>query len=142
MRNATKGEERFRTHDVVQAERLARGLHHWLSRPDLTGSEQLVLVRVEVEPGNGHPFHRHPTMEEIIYVISGRAEQWLEAQHRGLGPGEAAFIPQDVVHATYNAADEPLVFLAILSPARALDETGMIDVSAEEPWRSLKPPAD
>jgi hypothetical protein len=35
-------------------------------------------------------------------------------------------------------ADQPLVFLAILSPARELDAAETIDVSAEEPWRSLK----
>lgn len=129
---------RFLTKDVVESEQLPRGLHHWLSRPDLTGSENFVMVRVEVRPGNGHPFHRHPTMEEIIYVISGQAEQWLEEESRILGPGEAIFIPRDVVHATFNALDEPLVFLAILSPAQELDETAMIDVSTEEPWRSLR----
>lgn len=128
----------FRTKDAVPGEQLARGLHHWLSRPDLTGSEQLILVRVEVEPGNGHPFHRHPGMEEIIYVLSGKAEQWLEEEQRVLGPGEAVFVPRDVVHATHNAGNEPLVFLAILSPARELEETGMVDVSTEEPWRSLR----
>jgi quercetin dioxygenase-like cupin family protein len=132
---------RFLTRDAVPGEQLERGFHSWISRPELTGTEQIVLVRVEVEPGNGHPFHRHPTMEEIIYVISGRAGQWLEREHRFLGAGEAVFIPEDVVHSTYNAADEPLVFLAILSPARELDDSGMIDVSAEEPWRSLAPPA-
>jgi quercetin dioxygenase-like cupin family protein len=133
-------EERyFRTKDVVAGERLARGLHHWLSRPDLTGTEQLNLVRVEVEPGNGHPFHHHPTMEEIIYVISGRAEQWLEQEQRVLGAGEAVFIPPGMVHATFNASGEPLVFLAILSPARELDGSGMVDVSTDEPWRSLRP---
>ncbi len=131
---------RFLTKDVVESEQLARGLHYWLSRPDLTGSENFVMVRVEVEPGNGHPFHRHPTMEEIIYVLSGQAEQWLEEESRMLGPNEAVFIPRDVVHATYNVGDEPLVFLAILSPAQELDESAMIDVSTEEPWRSLDAP--
>jgi quercetin dioxygenase-like cupin family protein len=143
MRDATKeeGKGSFRTREVVESERLAHGLHHWVSRRDLTGSEQLILVRVEMEPGKAHAFHRHPTMEEIIYVISGEAEQWVHTEHRVLGPGEAAFIPQDVVHGTYNAADEPLVFLAILSPARELDATATVDVSADEPWRSLRAPA-
>jgi quercetin dioxygenase-like cupin family protein len=36
---------------------------------------------------------------------------------RPLGPGESAHFPRDVVHGTYNAGDETLVFLAILSPA-------------------------
>ena len=129
--------KKFLTGEAVKSENLDRGLHHWLSTPELTGSEQFITVRVEVEAGNGHPFHRHPDMEEIIYILSGRAEQWLEEEKKILQPGEAVFIPEDVVHATYNAGEESLVFLAILSPARDLDDT-MVDVSGEEPWRNLR----
>lgn len=128
---------KFLTQDAVVSEKLDRGLHHWLSTPDLTGSEQFISVRVEVEAGNGHPFHRHPDMEEIIYVLSGRAEQWLKDEKRILEKGEAVFIPENVVHATYNAGNEPLVFLAVLSPAKDLEGT-MIDVSDEEPWCDLR----
>lgn len=136
------GPIRFLTHDAIEREQLPRGLHDWLSRPELTGSEQLIVVRVHVEPGNGHPFHRHPTMDELIYVLSGQAEQWLERDVRTLEAGEAVFVPKDVVHATYNGGDDTLSFLAILSPAGDLEGSGMIDVSDEEPWRSLKAPLD
>lgn len=135
-------ELRFVTNDLAVQEQLPRGLHFWLSRPDITGSKNLVCVRVEVEPGNGHAFHRHPKMEEFIYVISGQAEQWIEDECRVLGPGELAFIPKDVVHATYNTGTDKLVFLAVLSPAAEPGDTepDMVDVSTEEPWRSLKAP--
>lgn len=127
----------FLTKDAIVSEKLDRGLHHWLSTPDLTASDQFISVRVEVEVGNGHPFHRHPDMEEIIYILSGSAEQWLEDEKRILKKDEAVFIPEDVVHATYNAGDEPLIFLAILSPAKDLEGT-MVDVSDEEPWCNLR----
>lgn len=134
---------RFLTHDAVEAEELPRGLHTWLSRRDLTGAENLLAVHVEVGPGNGHPFHCHPSMEEIIYILGGEAEQWIEEERRTLGAGEMVFIPKGVVHATYNAGAAPLTFLAVLSPAGDLDdESGMRDVSHEEPWRSLRPPLD
>ncbi len=129
--------KKFLTKDAVPSEKLERGLHHWLSTPEVTDSEQFISVRVEVEAGNGHPFHRHPDMEEIIYVLSGKAEQWLEDEKRILGKDEAVFIPEDVVHATYNAGNEPLIFLAILSPAKDL-EGSMVDVTDEEPWSNLK----
>lgn len=129
--------KKFLTKNAITSEKLDRGLHHWLSTPDLTASDQFISVRVEVEAGNGHPFHRHPDMEEIIYVLSGSAEQWLEDEKRILTKDEAVFIPEDVVHATYNAGNETLVFLAILSPAKDLEDT-MIDVSDEEPWCNLR----
>ena len=42
------------------------------------------------------------------------------------------------MHGTYNAGDDTLVFLAILSPA-VFEGPALIDVSTEEPWASLRP---
>lgn len=131
---------RFVTAADMEVETLPWGPHEWLCRPGLTDAKDLLLVRVRMPPGTGHAFHRHPAMEEIIYVISGRAEQWVDRVSRALGPGEVAHIPRDVVHGTYNASDEPLVFLAILSPAR-FEGPALVDVSLEEPWASLRPAA-
>ena len=79
-------------------------------------------------------------MEEIIYVVSGTAEQWVDRDSRTLGPGDIAHIPMDVVHGTYNTGTETLVFLAVLSPP-ASEGPSMIDVSMQEPWHSLGPGA-
>lgn len=128
---------RFVTAGEMEVEELPWGPHEWLSRPGLTEADELLLVRVRMPPGKAHAFHRHPRMEEIIYVISGRAEQWVDGEPRTLGPGDVAHIPVDVVHGTYNAGDETLVFLAILAPANA-EGPDLIDVSGEEPWRSLR----
>ena len=115
------------------------GPHEWLSRSGITDPDQLLLVRVRMPPGRAHQFHRHPAMEEIIYVIEGTAEQWVDRDRRLLGPGESAHIPCDVVHGTYNAGSVVLVFLAILSPAGA-PGPALIDVHGEEPWRTLRAP--
>jgi len=131
------GPLRFVTSAEMSVEQLPWGQHEWLSRPDLTAARDLQLVRVRMPPGLGHAFHRHPSMEEIIYVISGRAEQWVETTSRLLGPGETAHIPKNLVHATYNAGEETLVFLAILSPA-TFDGPALVDMSAEEPWASMR----
>ncbi|MBL9142907.1 MAG: cupin domain-containing protein [Verrucomicrobiaceae bacterium] len=112
-------------------------LEEWLCRGDIVNNEHLMLVRANMEPGRDHPFHCHPTREEIIYIISGKAEQWVGQEKRILGPGDVAFIPMGEVHGTYNPFDEKLVFLAILSPAKA-DEPGIVDMSQEEPWKSLR----
>jgi quercetin dioxygenase-like cupin family protein len=129
----------FITGAEAQVEPSPWGPHEWLSRPGLTGAEQLLMVRVLMPPGRAHQFHRHPTMEEIIYVVSGTAEQWVDRENRLLGPGDIAHIPTDVVHGTYNAGSDTLVFLAILSPARFAGPA-LIDVHLDEPWRSLRTP--
>jgi len=130
---------RFVTSADQQVEPSPWGPHEWLSRPGLTAAEELLLVRVRMPPGRAHQFHRHPAMEEIIYVLSGSAEQWVARERRVLGPGDSAHIPRDVVHGTYNAGSDPLVFLAILSPA-TFAGPALVEVHTEEPWRSLKPP--
>lgn len=130
---------RFITSTELQIEPSPWGPHEWISRPDLTAAEQLLMVRVMMPPRRAHQFHRHPAMDEIIYVVSGTAEQWVDRESRLLGPGDAAHIPANVVHGTYNAGDETLVFLAILSPAR-FEGPALVDVHLEEPWRTLKTP--
>ncbi len=96
------------------------------------------MVRANMEAGDSHPFHTHPTREEIIYILSGRAEQWIGKEHRILNPGEMVLIPKGEVHGTFNPFRERLVFLAILSPANA-PEPGIVDVSTQEPWASIRP---
>ncbi|HMJ88976.1 MAG TPA: cupin domain-containing protein [Candidatus Acidoferrum sp.] len=112
-------------------------LEEWLCRSDVVNNEHLMLVRANMEPFRSHPFHTHPTREELIYIISGRAEQWIGKDYRVLGPGEMVFIPKGEVHGTYNPFNERLVFLAILSPANA-PEPGIVDVSTQEPWASMR----
>jgi quercetin dioxygenase-like cupin family protein len=128
---------RFVTTENMIVEELPWGPHDWLVRPDIVEAEKLLLVRVHMPPGKGHAFHRHPAMEEIIYVLEGTAEQWVDREKRILGPGGTAHIPQDMVHGTYNAGPTTLRFLAILSPAK-FDGPALIDMSQEEPWKSLR----
>ena len=112
-------------------------IEEWLSRSDIIDNKQLLLVRANMDPRRSHPFHTHPTREELIYIISGKAEQWVGKEHRILSPGEMAFIPQGEVHGTFNPFDEKLVFLAILAPSNA-PEPGIVDVSTQEPWASIR----
>jgi quercetin dioxygenase-like cupin family protein len=128
----------FVTSAEAQVEVMPWGRHEWFSRAGLTGAEQLQVVRVTMPPGKAHAFHRHPGFEEVLYVLSGRAEQWVGREKRVLAAGELAFVPTNEVHGTYNVFDEPLVFLAVLSPA-VFEGPALVDVSQEEPWRSLAP---
>lgn len=129
---------RFVTSREAVVEELPWGPHEWLARAGLTEARLLQLVRVTMPPGKAHRFHRHPAMEELVYVLSGRVEQWVGRESRVLGPGELAHVPMNEVHGSYNVFPTPLVFLAILSPA-VFEGPALVDVSDDEPWRSLKP---
>ena|ERR1041385_6141065 len=109
----------------------------WLCRGDVVANKELLLVRVTIDPKRCHAFHTHPNREELLYVLSGRAEQWVGQEHRIIGPGEVAFVPKGEVHGTYNVFDDSLVFLAILAPSDASDPA-LVDVSKQDPWAGLR----
>lgn len=134
---ATIDARRFVTAPEAVTEETPFTLNAWMSRPDVVPCKDLLLVRATMPPGCCHPFHHHPTREEIIYVVSGQAEQWCGQEHRILKPGEMVLVPKGEVHGTYNPFREPVVFLAILAPAQAVPPD-VVDVSSQAPWNSLR----
>ncbi len=127
---------RFVAASEAEVEHLEGKTHHWYFKDGLGDSESLVFVRARVTPGAGHPFHTHPEMDEIIYVLEGSMTQWLEREKKELKPGDSIYIPRGVVHGCINQTQAECEFLAILSPAK-IDGPFAVDVSKEEPWRSM-----
>ncbi|HVJ46790.1 MAG TPA: cupin domain-containing protein [Luteolibacter sp.] len=112
-------EHRFTDAASAEVEQIGGKTHLWHSKPGFTATEDLLFVRVFLEPGEGHSFHYHPNKEEVIYFISGTAEQWVEDEKRIMGPGSSVYIPKSIVHATFNKGDVPLEFIAVITPASA-----------------------
>lgn len=119
-------------------EQLEWGVLGWLSRPSETGAKQLVVIEVELMPGFGHNFHKHPDQEEVIYVVDGQIEQWLDKDSRVLTNGDSIFIGADVVHASFNVSDKPARLLAILGPCMGEGGYELVEVFDQEPWKSLR----
>ena len=110
----------------------------WLSNPPNTGAEQLTVIDVNLDPGKGHDFHKHPDQEEVIYVVEGEVEQWLEQNKRVLKPGDSVFIPADVVHASFNSSDKPVKLLATFAPCVTAAGFVSVEMGEQEPWKSLR----
>jgi quercetin dioxygenase-like cupin family protein len=115
------------------------GVMSWVSRPQTTGASQLVVIEVTFEPGFGHNFHKHPQQEEVIYVVDGAIEQWIDQEKQTLRAGDSAFIGADVVHASFNVSADTAKFIAILGPAVGSEGYQLVDVAADPPWRDLRP---
>ena len=110
----------------------------WRSVPSSTGTKQMTVMDVTLEPGKGHDFHKHPDQEEMIIVKSGRIVQWLERDHQELGPGDSVYIDADVVHASFNEGGETAELQVMLGPCVGEGGYELVDVAAEEPWASLR----
>jgi len=86
------------------------------------------------DPGKGHNFRKHPDQEEVVIVIAGKVEQWVDREKRILGPGDSAFIPADVVHASFNVGDQAAKIIAILGPCVGPVGYEVVD-TAKDPLR-------
>ncbi len=128
---------RFVRFDETEVEQVPGRSHHWYFKPGMVKDTNFLFVRCVVQPGQGHNFHFHPKMEEILYILEGSAEQWVEKEKRTIKAGESFYVPAGVVHATFNVSNAPLEFLAILSPA-STGEPVTIEVMDQEPWKSLR----
>ena len=129
---------KFITAAEVERVQLGWGTTGWLSRPQTTGAKDIVAMEVSLLPGNGHDFHKHPEQEEVIYVIEGSVEQWLEDKKQTLNAGDAVFIPADIVHASFNVSSHPAKLFVTLSPCKGEEGYQLIDVFDEAPWNTLR----
>jgi len=129
---------KFIAHRDVVHDQVEWGGLGWISRPADTGSAQITEVLVNLEPGFGHDFHRHPQQEEILYVLSGEVEQWLETEKRTLKAGDAFFVSRGIVHASFNTGTTTATFLVVLSPSVGDAGYESEELAGEAPWSTLR----
>ena len=125
--------------DVIE-ENFDWGVIGWRCRPANTGSKALVVLDVTLEPGEGHAFHQHPGQEEMIIVKQGAITQFIERESTTLGAGDSVYLDEGVIHASFNDGTETAHLQVVIGPSLASEPTGygLEDVSAEEPWVSLR----
>ena len=71
-------------------------------------------------------------------MIAGKVEQWVDREKRILGPGDSAYIPADVVHASFNVGTGEAKVAAILGPCVGEIGYELVDVAGEAPWKTLR----
>lgn len=129
---------KFLSSTEIVSDRLDWGELAWISGPSATGSQQITEALVTLAPGCGHNFHRHPRQEEVLYLLSGTLEQWLEDEKRTLSPGDAVFVKRGVVHASFNIGTADAKFLVVLSPSAGDGGYESEEVAHEAPWNGLR----
>jgi mannose-6-phosphate isomerase-like protein (cupin superfamily) len=83
----------------------------------LVEGEGFSLVEHTLPPrALGSPLHRHTSEDEYSYVLEGRLGAQLGDDVVEAGPGELVRKPRGQEHAFWNAGNEPLRFLELISP--------------------------
>jgi mannose-6-phosphate isomerase-like protein (cupin superfamily) len=65
----------------------------------------------------GAPTHTHEVEDEYSYVLSGRLGAQIGGDVVEAGPGDTVVKPRGIPHAFWNAGDDPVVFIEVISPA-------------------------
>ena len=67
----------------------------------VNGAAQLCMFEQWCEPGHGAPTHLH-AVEEVLHVIEGQADVWIDDQHATLTGGQLTIVPAGRKHGFSN----------------------------------------
>ena len=79
-----------------------------------TGATQLCIFEQWCDPGCGAPAHMH-TVEEVLTVLSGRAEVWVGEDRFALAAGQSVIVPATQPHGFHNIGETILHIEAVLA---------------------------
>ena len=99
----------------------------------VNGATQLCIFEQWLAPAAGAPTHTHP-VEEVLTVVAGEAEMWIDEKHSVLADGQSLVVPAHRKHGFRNVGSETLHIHAVL--ASPIFEA-MFDGSAEPVRRWL-----
>lgn len=80
------------------------------------GATRLEIVHGTLQPGRGALPHAHPGIEQVCYVLEGRALAEVGGERAELGPGDCCFFPADIPHAFSAVGDAPVKVLVVYAP--------------------------
>ena len=95
-----------------------RGILH--AGASVGGATKLIVNESWNDHGVGAPTHTHPDgLEEIIMVLEGTAEFWVDGEHSTLEAGDLIILPPYSHHGFRNVGDDTLHIFAVFSSPTA-----------------------
>ena len=107
----------------VEAKDLPGRSLKWLVPPDMKQAEGLTFNVVIIEPGNTvKPAHSHKNHEELIYIVSGAGEAYIDGDVYDVSAGSAVLFSKGSVHMVRNSGSEAMKVACFFTPAATLDD--------------------
>ena len=101
-------------HDSQASEDWRPGVRTRMRVSAMTGAVQLCQFEQWCDEGKGAPTHLH-AVEEILSVIAGRAEVWVEDARRVMTTGQSVVVPAGRRHGFRNVGAGTLHMMATLA---------------------------
>lgn len=83
------------------AEEWRPGVRTKMRASALNGAAQLCMFEQWCDPGHGAPTHLH-AVEEVLHVLAGQADVWIDNAHATLIAGQLAIVPAGRKHGFSN----------------------------------------
>ncbi len=80
------------------------------------GARSLEVVLGVVQKNQGALPHAHPGIEQVCYLLEGRAIAEVDGERKEMHPGDCCFFPAGIPHVFTALSDTPVKVLVIYSP--------------------------
>jgi len=111
----------------ARVQEFAWGRIGWYHVPE-AGTEGLAVALVSVKPGGRLERHVHEVEEQVIHVIAGSGEHYVDGRPAPLAPGTVFHLPRGSVHEMVNTGEDELLFITVYNPHSA---EGLLEELAE-----------
>lgn len=89
---------------------------HWIVTEETVGAKQMSIAVMHCFPNAVvKPLHSHKDIEEVIYILEGQGQCWIDGELVNFSKGDAVFFPANSKHQVRNTSGEMLVTASIFS---------------------------
>ena len=99
----------FRSWNGVQPHELFPGV-----RTQSIGGEQVLLCRVQYEPGKQVPWHKHDDTEQVMFILDGEVEMTIEDDTATVKAGDVVVVNRGLHHKLFSEGG--VTFMEALAP--------------------------
>jgi uncharacterized cupin superfamily protein len=108
--------------DMIEARELPGRSLRWLFTPDMDLSEKFTMNVVNIKPGSTvKPAHSHPATEEVVYIISGSGEAYIDGSVHEIRTGTAVFFSEGSIHMLRNTGTIDMKVVCFFTPPATLE---------------------
>lgn len=114
-------------HESDVEEKLVPGRYiRWIADDTTLQPKYLSSCVIRVQPGETvRPAHAHPNGEELIYIMTGTGQVYVDGEIQPLRPGTTVLFTQGCVHQVRNSGDEEMKVVCFFAPPTSLDDYEM-----------------
>jgi uncharacterized cupin superfamily protein len=95
----------------------------WLVTRETVGAERLSIAIMNCFPHSiVRPMHAHRDIEEVILILEGEGEAWVDGEKAFFVKGDAVLFPANSRHQVRNTGDKPLRTASIFSAPTKPDD--------------------